>query len=97
MNPHETRGTAAPGPEGSPRGAVPPTAANGLYVRLVLMVLAVTCAGAGLVALIVILAAAWFQAPIWSGWVLLAYTCLPLGFLLMAVVVFAGVLARRRS
>ncbi|WP_049822354.1 hypothetical protein [Arthrobacter sp. H41] len=101
MIPNEPSGTAAPRPNDSRPNdsvnAVPARAAGGPPVRLVLLVLAVILAGAGLVALIVILAAAWLQVPLWPGWVLLAYACLPLGFLLMATVVFVGVLARRRS
>ncbi|MBG6218555.1 fatty acid desaturase [Arthrobacter sp. CAN_A6] len=97
MIPNDSRGPAAPRPNGSPADAVPAPATEGPPVRLVLLVLAVVFAGTGLVALIVILGAAWLQAPLWPGWVLLAYACLPVGFLLMAVVVFAGVLARRGS
>jgi hypothetical protein len=65
--------------------------------RLTLPVLAVVFAGIGLLSLAAILLTALLQGTVWPGFVLAAYFCLPIAFLLMVSVVVRSVLSRRRS
>ncbi|MUK02534.1 hypothetical protein GM708_11730 [Vibrio cholerae] len=78
-------GSPARGAEDSSRG------------RLVVMVLAVAFAAAGLLSLAAILVTALLQGSVWPGFVLATYFCLPIAFLLMVTLVLWSVVSRRRS
>ncbi|OUM41228.1 hypothetical protein [Arthrobacter sedimenti] len=62
-----------------------------------LMVLAVVFAAIGLVSLAAILLTAFLQGPVWPGFVLATYFCLPIAFLLMGAAVVSSAISRRRS
>ncbi len=65
--------------------------------RLAVMVLAVGLAGVGLLSLAAILVTAFFQGTVWPGFLLTAYFCLPIAFLLMVSLVIRSVITRGRS
>lgn len=87
----ETRRPMAGGrPPGVPVGSAP-------HGPPVLMILAVSLAVIGLVALAAILVSALLGWTVWPGFVLASYFCLPVAFLLMAALVVRAALRRRRS
>lgn len=65
--------------------------------RLAVMVLAVGLAGVGLLSLAAILVTAFSQETVWPGFVVAAYFCLPIAFLLMVSLVIRSAITRRRS
>ncbi len=65
--------------------------------RFALVVAAVVLAVLGLGSLAAVLLTELLQGDPWPGFVLLAYACLPLGFLLMIVTVILSIRRRRRT
>lgn len=84
----------APADDGAPGHPVPQRGRGG---RLILLIAAVGLAALGLLALVAVLVSSSFGAEAWPGFVLAAYVCLPLGFLLMAVNVIISIRLRGRA
>lgn len=65
--------------------------------RFVILVAAVVFASLGILSLAAILVTAFLQGPVWPGFVLGTYVCLPLAFLLMALLIIVSAIERRRT
>ncbi|MHA7247268.1 hypothetical protein [Arthrobacter tecti] len=74
-----------------------PAGERGSGARLVLLIAAVGFSVLGLLALLAVLLTALLGAEVWPGFVVTAYVCLPLGFVLMVVNVLLGLRLRGRS
>ncbi|WP_155853853.1 hypothetical protein [Arthrobacter sp. H5] len=90
----ENSSGAKPAPDGQSSTEVPRRLSSALRL---LTVAAVVLSLIGLFSLAAVLLTEFLQGQVWLGFIAIAYFCLPAAFLLMVVLVIAGVRGRHRT